>query len=87
MTLNPKDDILSQVINAYEGYADTLSGEKRKSFQGMLQLCYQYTEAINARGEQFPEEAVIMTLLLKQHIMIEELKQTIAEKNERKGVQ
>jgi len=40
----------------------------------MLNLCYQYTEAINVKGEPFPEEAVIMTLLLKQHRIIKQLK-------------
>lgn len=79
MTLNPNDDILTQVIKSYEGYADTLSGEKRKRFEEMLGFCYQFVEAINAKGEPFPEEAVIMTLLLKQHIMIDELKEELSE--------
>jgi hypothetical protein len=75
MTLNPQDDVLAQVIASYQGYAETLDGEKSKHFQEMLNLCYQYVGAINAKGEPFPEEAVIMTLLLKQHIIIEELKE------------
>jgi hypothetical protein len=77
LSLNPRDDILTQIIKSYEGYADLLRGQERKEFEEMLRLCYRYAEAINAKGEPFPEEAVIMTLLFKQHLIIKELKQTI----------
>jgi len=43
----------------------------------MLRLCYRYAEAINVKGEPFPEEVVVMTLLFKQHLIIKELKQAI----------
>ncbi len=77
MSLNPSDDILTQIIRSYEGYADLLCGHERKEFEEMLRLCYRYAGAINAKGEPFPEEAVIMTLLFKQHLIIKELKQAI----------
>lgn len=77
MSLNPSDDILTQIIKSYEGYADLLRGQERKEFDEMLRLCYRYAEAINAKGEPFPEEAVIMTLLFKQHLIIKELKRAI----------
>jgi hypothetical protein len=54
-----------------------LRGQERKEFEDMLRLCYRYAEAINAKGEPFPEEVVIMTLLFKQHLIIKELKQAI----------
>jgi len=79
MSLNPKDDILTQIIKSYEGYADMLRGEDRKEFEEMLKLCYRYAEAINAKGEPFPEEAVIMTILFKQHLIIKDLKQAIQQ--------
>jgi len=79
LSLNPRDDILTQIIKAYEGYADLLRGQEREEFDEMLLLCYRYAEAINVKGEPFPEEAVIMTILLKQHLVIKELKQTIEE--------
>jgi hypothetical protein len=75
LSLNPSDDILTQIIKSYEGYADLLRGQERKEFDEMLRLCYRYAEAINAKGEPFPEEAVIITLLFKQHLIIKELKQ------------
>ncbi len=78
MSLNPRDDILTQIIKSYQGYADTLREPERSEFQEMLNLCYQYVEAINVKGEPFPEEAVIMTLLLKQHLIIKQLKEELA---------
>jgi hypothetical protein len=75
LSLNPSDDILTQIIKSYEGYADLLRGQERKEFDEMLRFCYRYAEAINAKGEPFPEEAVIITLLFKQHLIIKELKQ------------
>ncbi len=85
MSLNPSDDILTQIIKSYEGYADLLRGQERNEFDEMLRLCYRYAEAINAKGEPFPEEAVIMTLLFKQHLIIKELKQAIEKlRNEKK---
>lgn len=85
MSLNPSDDILTQIITSYEGYADLLRGQERKEFDEMLRLCYRYAEAINAKGEPFPEEAVIMTLLFKQHLIIKELKRAIEKlRNEKK---
>ena len=83
MSLNPSDDILTQIIKSYEGYSDMLRGQERKEFEEMLRLCYSYAESINAKGEPFPEEAVIMTLLFKQHLVIKQLKQAIEKlKNE-----
>jgi hypothetical protein len=84
LSLNPNEDILTQIIKSYEGYADVLRGQERKEFEEMLRLCYKYAESINAKGEPFPEEAVIMTLLLKQHLIIKELKQ-IVEKLRNEG--
>jgi len=85
LSLNPSDDILTQIIKSYEGYADLLRGQEQKEFDEMLRLCYRYAEAINAKGEPFPEEAVIMTLLFKQHLIIKELKRAIEKlRNEKK---
>jgi hypothetical protein len=85
MSLNPNDDVLIQIIKSYEGYSDMLSGQDRKEFEEMLRLCYRYAEAINAKGEPFPEEAVILTLLFKQHLIIKELKQAIQQLKKSEG--
>jgi len=79
LTLDPKDDIVTQIIKSYEGYRDTLSGDKKKRFNEMMSVCYQFAEAINAKGEPFVEEAAIMSILLKQHILIEYLQEEITK--------
>jgi hypothetical protein len=48
----------------------------------MLNECYKYSIAINARGEPFPSEPLIMALLLSQQKMIDWLiTQTSEEEN------
>ena len=44
--------------------------EDRKTFTKMLNNCYKYAKAINAKGEPFPSEPVIMALLFSQHKII-----------------
>jgi hypothetical protein len=77
MTLNPEDDIIRQIIQSYKGYADTFSGEKRKQFYQLFSFLYEFVEAINAKDEPFPKEAVLVTLVLKQHLLIEDLKEEV----------
>jgi hypothetical protein len=45
----------------------------------MLNDCYKYAAAINAKGEPFPTEPLIMTLLLSQHKMIDWLTKQISK--------
>lgn len=78
MTLNPNDDLVRQIIQSYSGYADTLGCEKRKRFDELFSFLYEFVEAINAKGEPFPDEAALVSLLLKQHMIIEDLKQEVA---------
>ena len=40
----------------------------------LLNDCYKYAVAINSHDHPFPAEAVIMTLLLSQHKLINQLK-------------
>ena len=47
----------------------------------MLNDCYKYAVAINAKGNPFPAEPFIMALLLSQHKMIDWLTKQIS-KNE-----
>ena len=37
----------------------------------MLNDCYKYSTAINAKGELFPTEAVLMSLIFQQQKMID----------------
>ena len=46
----------------------------------MLNDCYEYASAINAKGEPFPSEPLIMALLLSQHKIIEWLTEKISKR-------
>ena len=45
----------------------------------MLNDCYKYAAAINANGEPFPAEPLLMALLLSQHKMIDWLREFISK--------
>jgi hypothetical protein len=67
MRLFPNEDILTKEIESWKGFADTLpAGEDRKMFSKMLNDCYKYAKAINAKAQPFPSEPVIMALLFSQ---------------------
>src|SRR4030095_10932710 len=68
----PNEDILTKEIESWKAFADSLSSkEDRELFKTMLNDCYKYSAAINAKGEPFPAEPLIMALLLSQHKMID----------------
>jgi hypothetical protein len=73
MSLFPKGDILTkEEIESWKSFVYSLSSiEDRKLFNNMLNDCYKYAAAINAKGEPFLAEPLIMALLLSQHKMID----------------
>jgi hypothetical protein len=79
MSLFPDEDILTQEIESWKGFADSLPAEDRKTFTKMLNDCYKYAKAINAKAQPFPSEPVIMALLFSQHKMIEWLEGQISK--------
>jgi hypothetical protein len=70
MILFPEDDILIQEIESWKGFADMLCSEDRRLFLQMLNDCHRYRNAINAKGEAFPAEALLMALVFIQHKII-----------------
>ena len=78
MTLDPSHNIVSQIIQTYEPYRNALPAEKRKRFDELMNFLYEFIEAINAKDEPFAEETAIVTLVLKQHLIIEDLKHQVA---------
>jgi hypothetical protein len=50
--------------------------KKIEDYLNMLNDCYKYAAAINAKGEPFPVESLNMALLLSQRKMIDWLKKT-----------
>jgi len=43
-------------------FADKLPDKEKETFLKMLNDCYKYSKAINAKGRPFPMEPVIMAL-------------------------
>jgi hypothetical protein len=82
MSLFPNEDILTkEEIESWRSFVDNLSSEEedRDLFQDMLNNCYKYADAINAKGKPFPTEPLIMALLLLQHKMIDWLTKQISK--------
>ena len=80
MSLFPKEDILTKEIESWRSFGDSLSSkEDRELFEKMLNDCYKYAAAINAKGEPFPAEPLIMVLLLSQHKVINKLTELISK--------
>lgn len=78
MSLFPNEDVLTKEIESWRGFADCLPTEEdRIIFIKMLNDCYKYAKAINAKGRPFPTESLIMALLFSQHRLIEWLEAQI----------
>ena len=71
MSLFPGDDLLSKEIESWKGFGDSLREEDREIFNNMIKQCYRHIEAINVKGEPYTTEAMLMSLVLSQHQMIE----------------
>jgi hypothetical protein len=91
MSLFPNEDILTKEIESWKSFVDSLSSKKdRDLFEKMLNDCYKYAAAINAKGQPFPAEPLIMALLLSQHKIIDWLTKQISNHewpvNNNKGI-
>ena len=71
MALFPNDDLVAKEIEAWKGFSEGLRAEDQKVFEQMLKQCYKHIKAINAKGEAFPTESVLMSLVLSQQQLIE----------------
>ena len=79
MSLFPTDDILAKLQEQWKGYADALRQEDKEAFLTMIEKCYAHAAAINAKGEPFPNEALLMALVFSQYKMINWLVPKVAE--------
>jgi hypothetical protein len=80
MSLFPNEDILTKEIESWKGFADALSSEEHKHlFMKMLNNCHKYAKGINAKGQPFPSEAVIMAVVFSQHKLIEWLEAQVSK--------
>jgi hypothetical protein len=81
MSLFPNEDILTkEEIESWKSFGDSLSSkEDRDLFKDMLNDCYKYATAINAKGEPFPAKPLIIALLVSQLKMIDWLTERISK--------
>jgi hypothetical protein len=79
MSLFPTDDILAKLQEQWKGYADALRQEDREAFFTMMEKCYAHAASINAKGEPFPNEALLMSLVFSQYKMINWLVPKLSE--------
>ena len=80
MSLFPDEDILTKEIETWRGFIDKLpTDEDKVVLTKLLNSCYLYSVAINnhAQEHSFPSESLIMSLLLAQHKLINQLKSMI----------
>jgi len=76
LSLFPKDDLLAREIESWKAFGDSLRAEDREIFDKMIQQCYRHIKAINSKGDPYATEALMMSLILTQHQMIEFLLKT-----------
>jgi hypothetical protein len=81
MSLFPAEDILTREIESWGSFAANLNSEEYKGiFNKMLSDCYKYANAVNAKGELFPTDSLLMSLLLSQQKMIDWLSAQVYDK-------
>jgi hypothetical protein len=82
MSLFPNEDILTKEIESWKSFAASLNSEEyRETFNKMLAHCYRYANAINAKGEPFPTDSLLMSLFLSQQKMIDWLSAQVSDKH------
>ncbi|MDQ6866840.1 MAG: hypothetical protein M3044_23840, partial [Thermoproteota archaeon] len=79
-SLFPNEDILTREIDSRNRFSESFRTEKEKRFMKMIDQCYKHNKAINAKGQRFPTEPLIMALLFSQHKFIEWLKGQISKR-------
>jgi hypothetical protein len=84
MSLFPDKDILPKEIASWEGFAYSLRGEDRELFDRMLEDCHRYAAAVNAKGEPFPAEALLMAVMFSQQKTISRLAEHIKKIEDKK---
>jgi hypothetical protein len=86
MSLFPNEDILTKEIESWSSFAASLNSEEyREIFNKMLSDCYIYANAINIKGDPFPTDSLLMSLLLSQQKLIDWLSaQTLGQRSNKK---
>lgn len=67
ISLFPYQDILIKEIETWKSYANCLRKKDRELFEQMLKSCYKYSPSINAKGEDYSTESLLMSILFEQY--------------------
>jgi hypothetical protein len=59
--------ILKSEIEKLNNFSSVLRKQNQELFREMLQSSYKYSNAINAKGEEYSTESLIMSLLLERY--------------------
>ncbi len=62
--------LLKREIDKWNKYSFVLRKQNRILFEDMLQQSYKYSDAINAKGEQYSTESLLLSLVFDQHKLI-----------------
>ena len=63
---NHNSIILQKELDKWKTYSDILRKPKRELFNQMLQSSYKYSNAIDAKDENYTTESLLMSLLFEQ---------------------
>ena len=66
--------ILQKELDKWKTYSDILRKPNRDLFNQMLQSSYKYSNAINAKGENYATESLLISLILDQQHKIKKCK-------------
>ena len=67
---NYNSTILIQELDKWNNYSSILRKPNRDLFNQMLQSSYKYSDAIDAKGENYTTESLLMTLIFEQYKII-----------------
>ena len=62
--------LLERELEKWKTYSDVLRKTDRDLFNEMLQSAYKYSDSINAKGENYANESLLMSLLFEQYKII-----------------
>jgi hypothetical protein len=84
MSLFPTEDILTKEIESWRSFAASMNSEEYREIFNKMQLTlnYKYVNAINTKGEPFPTDSLLMSLLLSQQKMIDCFKHKVLQTTE-----
>jgi hypothetical protein len=65
--------ILDRELENWESFASNLNDTDRDLFNQMLKFANKYTSSIEAKGENYSTQSLLMSLLLEQHKLMKNI--------------